>query len=106
MLPKRLTLAELQRIVSKHVGLPVALRMEGDVSIVCPYCDEVHEHGGACLPGHRNSHCAASYSSATHADHAKQKKVVVNGREFTYHDGYYIINYERRNDLHEDAEIA
>ena len=95
-----LTLAELQRIVSDRVGLPVALRMEGDVCIVCPYCNETHDHGDDA--GHRSSHCAAGYSAPTPEEISKQKKIAINGRVFTHHHGYYIINYERRNDLQED----
>lgn len=80
---------DLQMFVSKAVKFPVALRMHG-YDIVCPYCGDKHDHGKS--PGHRDPHCAVTYSFPATADYKKQKKIVIDDKEFTYKDGYFIIN--------------
>jgi uncharacterized Zn-finger protein len=45
-----MNLEQMHHYLQEHFGVPLALRLKGTTSIVCPYCSKGHVH--APLPGH------------------------------------------------------
>jgi hypothetical protein len=70
--------------IQERIGKPIVLRKYGDESILCPYCRDRHENGIGS--GHRGSHCSKH-------NRREKRSVTINGKVFTYHDGYTIVDY-------------
>jgi len=95
----KLSLSELQEIVSNAAEVPVALQRIGKWDILCPYCGKIHQHGPGA--GHRHSHCLP----VTYKDYKRQKKIIINGKEYDYHYGYHIIQLDLRGIVKEARQV-
>ncbi|CAB9516720.1 expressed unknown protein [Seminavis robusta] len=77
---------EMETYMQNYYGIPVALRLKGSTDVICPYCNEKHEHVD---PGHHVAECDERVRLNV--------ELLISGRSFNPNYGYTVIEYVERD---------
>lgn len=85
-----MNLKQMREYLQSYYGIPIALRKEGDTTVVCPFCNKKHEHGTET--GHHITGCEGD---------DRYIGISIGDRQFVPSYGYTICEYKEGEDTNE-----